>query len=258
MEYSIPTVMATPVPTLPTTPTMSGSPSARRSNGRPVGLVTLVADDASDLPTVFAVPPSQTNNGGLQMVVRTADGHASTFHFSRTDTLLQALQTLSQSGFLPEDRQVLEEQSQAAPGQPEWNIISDSQRLSDDFTMQFGALQGGDHQALQALQNEQATPQSSQRGFTKSDDFAMEAMMGRLSEDFMDLAGLEERSRKPSGTVDSQMLNVLSEHQNRVRRTSSEAVMGLLAQDSSTMGLERTSSEQLMSFLTENPDVNEI
>lgn len=90
---AIPTIKTEPVPTVatgpPTSPALSGG--SARGKGRPVGeqcsalhcdtvrvwdktdaltgLVTLVPDDAADLPTVYAIPPqTQGNQGGLQMV----------------------------------------------------------------------------------------------------------------------------------------------------------------------------------------------
>jgi len=241
----------------------------------PVGLVTLVPDDAADLPTVYAIPPqSQGNQGGLQMVVRGRDLHDVTTHiFSRTDTIEHAIQTLQREGVLQIDRPIfLEEagleQQQTQPkvvapaGYSIADSVADYQRLSDDFTMQFGRPSG----------DPAATDEP--RYLSESKDFNVDPVdTCRLSEEFMDLSGLDgfevpvNAPRSSSGgllphrtDMDQQALAALNAH-NRVRRTSSETVMAMLSDNNTagaaqgehggTMALDRSSSEALMSFLVE-------
>jgi len=87
----------------------TGSGSSARSRagsaGRAIGSVKLVAQNASDLPTVETSAPSDSAAAsGVQIVVTGPDGIARSVTFDRTDRLQEAFMIMQSAGLLPPDQ----------------------------------------------------------------------------------------------------------------------------------------------------------
>eukprot|EP00658_Telonema_sp_P-2_P075226 TRINITY_DN646_c0_g1_i3.p1 TRINITY_DN646_c0_g1~~TRINITY_DN646_c0_g1_i3.p1 ORF type:complete len:301 (+),score=54.27 TRINITY_DN646_c0_g1_i3:186-1088(+) len=91
------------------------------SEGRAIGTVQLVSQNASDLPTIeTSAPYDSEHSTGVQIVVTGPDNIARSVVFERTDRLANAFEIMQQAGLIP---------AEALP----WAHEQKAQRMSDEF-----------------------------------------------------------------------------------------------------------------------------